>query len=303
MVRQGGFSLELIVNGRALPEQSPNGEPVALATAGAAFAVKMRNQNQADYLVHLCVDGVEIDPGYLKKLRGNDEAVFRGYVCRRDVHEFLFSKTPVDEEATGRSSAANQLGEVSAAIFATRRVRLESSSSDDGAGFRDSAAAIGARALPEKVAIKEYGVQARPGGAVEELPRYRRRRRGEYRLEKIKPEVLTLRLLYRGSFWFARNDGASSRAATSSATKAAGSSTSRHSSVASTAVKREGEPKKPDSGASSVPAWYEQKAAKPLARRAPGETARAPDGKRRKLARPDGSSILNDEPEVVVLSD
>ena len=323
-MREGGFTLEVLVNGRAILEREVNGRPVILATAGAAFEVVLRNENRGDYLVRLSVDGVEVDPGFLKRVRGRDSATFRGFVCHHSVHEFLFAKTPIDEHARGSAAEQKCIGEVSAAIFATRHVRLEESSSDhDDDPARRSSAHISARALPEKAAVKEFGVQARAGGAIEQIPRYRRRRRGDYRLEKVTPEVATMQLLYRDSFWFARNvdvplssqvaacsstpaacasaPAASARTASEPAAPMAPAPTAARASSLSIAmheepVKHELAPKIDAGQASDL--WYSQKAAKPLARRAPGETARGPDGKRRKLARPGG-----EQPEVVVLSD
>ena len=125
-------------------------------------------------------------------------------------------------------------------VFATRRVRVEDSSSDDEQGH-SSSGAITATRLPEKQAVKEYGVQARAGGPVERVPRYRRRRlhlpispcislylpvspcispylpmsphissyrrrrRGEWRLEKVKPAVATVRVCYRDEMWWSRH--------------------------------------------------------------------------------------------------
>jgi len=317
-MREGGFTLEVLVCGRAIQEREVNGRPVILATAGAAFEVVLRNENRGDYLVRLSVDGVEVDPGFLKRVRGRDSATFRGFVCHHSVHEFLFAKTPIDELACGSAAEQKCIGEVSAAIFATRHVRLEESSSDDDDPARRSSAHISARALPEKAAVKEFGVQARAGGAIEQIPRYRRRRRGDYRLEKVTPEVATIQLLYRDSFWFARNVDLplSSQVAACSSTPAASARTASASAPAAPMapappaarasslstvkheepVKHEHAPKIDAGQASDL--WYSQKAAKPLARRAPGETARGPDGKRRKLARPGG-----EQPEVVVLSD
>ena len=115
--------------------------------------------------------------GYLKKVRPGETTRYTGYLCRRDIHEFLFAETPVDEAAPPSSSAAaaQRLGCVAVTVFATRRVRVEDSSSDDEQGH-SSSGAITATRLPEKQAVKEYGVQARAGGPVERVPRYRRRR-------------------------------------------------------------------------------------------------------------------------------
>ena len=130
--------------------------------------------------------------------------------------------------------------------------------------------------------------------------------------------MATIQLLYRDSFWFARNVDVplSSQVAACSSTPAASARTASASAPAAPMapappaarasslstvkheepVKHEHAPKIDARQASDL--WYSQKAAKPLARRAPGETARGPDGKRRKLARPGG-----EQPEVVVLSD
>ena len=100
--------------------------------------------------------------GYLKKVRPGETTRYTGYLCRRDIHEFLFAETPVDEAAPPSSSAAaaQRLGCVSVTVFATRRVRVDDSSSDDEQGH-SSSGAITATHLPEKQAVKEYGVQAR----------------------------------------------------------------------------------------------------------------------------------------------
>ncbi len=335
-MREGGFALEIYVADRAISERNVDGRAVAHAVAGAAFEVVLTNDNHGDYLVRLFVDGFEVDPGYLKRVRGRDTARFRGFVCKRDVHEFLFAKTPIDDT---REAASEQtcIGEVSAVIFATRRVRMEESSDEDDP-VRRSSAHIRARALPEKTAVKEYGVQARAGGAIEQMPQYRRRRSGDYRLEKVTPEVATMKLLYRDSFWFARNCGdpliaahnvasspvpaglrtvsgvgqAAPAAASMAAapTAAADTSTARAGS-SSSAVKHEQRVKyqeqvkhetaslvKVDFGAAEP--WFSQKVAKPLARRAPGETARGPDGKRRLLSK---AGVVQQPQEVVILSD
>ena len=116
MVRQGGFSLTIRSSGRAAKEQTVDGQAVTLAEAGASFEVVISNANRSTYLVRLFVDGEEAEPGYVKKLRGEDEATFRGWICEgRDVHEFLFARTPVDEHANQRhSGASSSLGEVRA---------------------------------------------------------------------------------------------------------------------------------------------------------------------------------------------
>merc|ERR1719221_1589242 len=96
-------------------------------------------------MVRLIVDGTDAEPGWLKKLRGGSTTRFRGYLCGRDVHEFMFAKTSVDEKASGAASVG--VGEVRVLVFATRQVRADESSSDEEAGHKSSAA-IGVRALP-----------------------------------------------------------------------------------------------------------------------------------------------------------
>ena len=39
--------------------------------------------------------------GYLKKVRPGETTRYTGYLCRRDIHEFLFAETPVDERRGG----------------------------------------------------------------------------------------------------------------------------------------------------------------------------------------------------------
>jgi len=273
--------LELVVAGAPLSEHSvSDGSKVVLATAGAAFEVRLLNDNRADYLVRIFVDGLEVDPGYLKRLRGCGCSSLRGFVCRGAIHEFLFAKTPVDETvSSGSTSSRSSIGEVKATVFATRRVRLDSSSSDDDERNTRSSAGLGVRPLPEKVAIKEHGVQARAGGQIESVPRYRRRRRGDYRLEKTE-EVVTLRLLYRDSFWFARNDIASEIApAVGPAPHSQGRSQAPAPMPSRSDVKCESGRKVQASGGGADQLW--PMSAKVSARRVPGET-RAPDGKRRR---------------------
>ena len=199
--------MSISVNGRRVREHVVEGSAVALATAGSAFEVVVSNDNHATYLVRLCVDGVEADPGYTKKVRGDSSAIFKGWICKRDVHEFLFAKTPVqDDNPQGQAPGViGSLGSVRAEIYSTRRVRIESSSSsDESDSARRSSAALAMRALPEKMATKTIGVQSAAGGAIDYLRGYRRRRRGDYRLEKVKPACCTLTLLYRDSFWCAQ---------------------------------------------------------------------------------------------------
>ena len=304
MVRQGGFSLAIRVRGRAARERVVDGQEVVLAEAGASFEVAIDNDNRSTYLVRLFVDGQEAEPGYIKKLRSKDDTVFRGWLCRgRDVHEFVFARSPVDEHASS-SSSTSSLGEVRAEIFATRRVRVTSSDSDSDDGrHRRSSASLGVQALPEKQAVKELGLQSRAGGAIERLSSSSRRHRGDYRLEKVKPAIVTLRLLYRDTFWFERH---------LPSVPAATAASSASSSAAATTSKRDPD-ERPTDGA-----WWAQSArapeepvetaeakhwggARPIAIRAPGETARGPDGKRRRKdgVEPGQASA----PDVVVLSD
>ena len=100
--------------------------------------------------------------GYLKKVRPGETTRYTGYLCRRDIHEFLFAETPVDEAAPPSSSAAaaQRLGCVAVTVFATRRVRVEDSSSDDEQGH-SSSGAITATRLPEKQAVKGVRVSVR----------------------------------------------------------------------------------------------------------------------------------------------
>ena len=312
MVRQGGFSLAVRVRGRAVRERVVDGQEVVLAEAGASFEVAIDNDNRSTYLVRLFVDGQEAEPGYIKKLRSKDETVFRGWLCRgRDVHEFVFARSPVDEHAPS-SSSSSPLGEVRAEIFATRRVRVDSSDSDSDDGkHRRSSASLGVQALPEKQAVKELGLQSRAGGAIERLTSTSRRHRGDYRLEKVKPAIVTLRLLYRDTFWFERHlPPVSAATAASSASSSTAATTAP--SVGVVTSKRDPD-EKPTDGA-----WWAQSArapedpvetaeaehrggARPMARRAPGETARGPDGKRR---RKDGVELGQaNAPDIVVLSD
>ena len=172
-------------------------------------------------------------------------------------------------------------------------------------------------------------MQARPGSTIERLSKMRRRRRGEYRLCKVTPEVLsgpcgllrpspspppaaarrwrkalacgarapcdakadrplvrrcpqvsTLVLHYRDELWWARQrqlNGAAAAANTGVEAPRASASTS------SDGVAVKSEPGMPKLN---------------TVKREAGETGRAPDGKRRKLA-----SAPQGEQEVVVLSD
>ena len=124
--------------------------------------------------------------GYLKKVRPGETTRYTGYLCRRDIHEFLFAETPVDEAAPPSSSAAaaQRLGCVAVTVFATRRVRVEDSSSDEEQGH-SSSGAITATRLPEKQAVKEYGVQARAST----LTRTRTRARARARTPSPSPSL------------------------------------------------------------------------------------------------------------------
>ena len=309
MVRSGGFSLSIHMRGRDLDETKIDGHTYMQAEPGSSFAVVVGNNNGATYAVRLFVDGKEAEPGYIKKIRPNEDTVFKGWICEgKDVLEFLFARTPIEDDdarAASSSSSPSSLGEVRALIYATRRVRVESSSSesDDDDRRRDdrrrSSASLGTTALPEKAAIKELGVQSRAGGQVDRLPNYRRRRRGDYRVEKIKPECATLVLRYRDAFWFARHAPASASSTPSTHVPLPPPPTT---STTTTAVK-------PEPQAEETKWWRKEEppvssqpqpgggGARPMARRAPGETARGPDGKRRRKEGAGG------EVEVVELSD
>mmetsp|Transcript_59158 Transcript_59158/g.135681 ORF Transcript_59158/g.135681 Transcript_59158/m.135681 type:complete len:265 (-) Transcript_59158:184-978(-) len=264
-MRVGAFELKLVrSNGDPMPERMVENRAHVLAAPGESFEAEVHNHNEATYMVRLVVDGTEAEPGWMKKLRGGSSTRFRGYLCGRDVHEFMFAKTPVDEKAS--RAAGEGVGEVRVLIFATRRVRVDESSSDEEAGHKSSAA-IGVRALPEKAAIKELGVQARPGSCVERIQRRRGHRRGEYRLEKVCPEVATLSLFYRDDFWWQRRRAA------------------RETSTANPRA---------TSSSKSAPA---PEPAPLKVKREPGETGRGLDGKRRKRA----AASANDE--VIELSD
>ena len=114
--------------------------------------------------------------------------------------------------------------------------------------------------------MQDLGIQARAGSCIERVTRRKPRSRGEYRLEKVTPEVTALSLFYRDDFWWERRR--SSRAGSSC----------KH---AATAIKRE----------------VVDVEAGPTIHRELGETGRGPDGKRRKLASAHSAS------EVIVLSD
>ena len=282
LMRLGTFELLLEVGGEPLEEaKGKDGRAYALASPGNPFRVRVlsHGSSAAVYMVRCLVDGTDAEPGYVRRMRADTPACFRGYACGRDLHEFLFAPTPVDDSA---SSSAAHLGEVSAVVYATRRVRLdESSSDDDDPRSRRSSAAIGARALPEKAAVKEFGVQARAGSSVGRLPRYRRRRRGDHRYEKVSPEIATLRLLYRDEMWWAREFAppaagtAKTRAASGAGAPCGGPPATSHAG-AERAVKLE--PKEEP----EVKAETQGLAADSGVRRAAGETGRDPYGKRRR---------------------
>ena len=150
--------MSVLVGSTALPEQAVEGKSFILAPPGQAFEVQLRNRSQADYFVTLFVGGNAAEPGYVKKLRGKDSTLFRGFLCRGSVHEFVFEKTPVDPAATSSATAPSthhSLGEVRAVIYATRRVRVAESSSDEEAGHLNTSH-IGVVALPEKAAVKVH---------------------------------------------------------------------------------------------------------------------------------------------------
>jgi hypothetical protein len=222
MVREGGFSLALRANtgGRdgfaELPERTIDGRHFVEGVPGSAFEVLVRNSNRGMYKVNLHVDGKEAEPGYSSKLRGQERLKFRGFLEREGggIHEFLFSKTPVDAAAAVGARPHTEVGEVRVEIFATREVRVES----DDRGIHQNDAAFGAEsALPERLAVKELGLQVRAGGQIERTDLPRPRRRGEYTSEKIEPAVVTLTLCLRDSFWFAQHEGRGAAAAPAAA--------------------------------------------------------------------------------------
>ena len=151
MVRSGGFSLSIHMRGRDLDETKIDGHTYMQAEPGSSFAVVVGNNNGATYAVRLFVDGKEAEPGYIKKIRPNEDTVFKGWICEgKDVLEFLFARTPIEDDdarAASSSSSPSSLGEVRALIYATRRVRVESSSSesDDDDRRRDDDCVLRAR--------------------------------------------------------------------------------------------------------------------------------------------------------------
>jgi len=282
-MRTGAFEVSLLVNGKALREETIEGSSYVLATPGDAFEVEVHNRNKADYMVRLFIDGTEAEPGYVKRLRGEGSTIFRGFLCKRDVHEFLFAKTPVDDKAAPSARPApSELGQVRVLIYATRRVRVDNSSSDEEAGHYSSNT-IAVRALPEKAAIKELGVQARAGSRLESLPHYRRRRRGDYRLEKVTPHIAKLHVYYRDDFWWERRKPAQP-ARDSASGSAAGSKKAGSSNSGGICL-------------NSFSAGNEVTIKSEHIKREPGESTQAPDGKRRKLAHAGGTV------EVIELSD
>ncbi|KAL1527693.1 hypothetical protein AB1Y20_009079 [Prymnesium parvum] len=273
MVRQAGFELRVLVRRTALEEAHLGGRDYIKAEEGSSFEVVVSNSNRSTYMVRLFVDGVEAEPGYVKKLRPDDEVGFAGYLVRRQIHEFTFARAPVDEGASSRAPLPEGLGEVKALVYATRKERVESSSSSEEEGGHRSSRKIGSRALPEEQAVKELGVQARPGASIEHIKTVRGRRRGEYRLCKVVPEVSTLVLHYRGELWWARHRH-EINAARGQSTQLGGSSSNLEV--------------KPEVGADHQTIPSQQAAAREV-----GETGRAPDGKRRKLATaPQGVELI-----------
>ena len=151
MVRRGGFEMSIHVRRRALAESRVGGRDVVKAEEGQAFEVVISNANSSTYMVRLFVDGVEAEPGFIKKLRPEEETSFKGFMVRKQIHEFIFAQTPVDRGATSKAALPEGLGEVRALVYATRRERVESSSSSDDGGHR-SEKTIASRALPEEQA-------------------------------------------------------------------------------------------------------------------------------------------------------
>eukprot|EP00966_Prymnesium_polylepis_P289923 6696723-Prymnesium_polylepis.1 len=281
MVRRGGFEMKLSVRHQPLAESRVGGRDVVKADEGQAFEVRISNSNASTYMVRLFVDGVEAETGYVKKLRAEEEIGFRGYMVRKQIHEFLFAQTPVDRRASAGAPLPKELGEVRALVYATRRERVESSSSSDDYGGHRSEKSISSTALPEELAVKELGVQARPGSSIERISRMGKRRRGETRLVKVSPEVSTLVIHYRDELWWARQRQLGGGGA---AEAAGGGGASSSAADSSSDVKVKSEP-------GGMPKLNTVK-------REAGETGRAPDGKRRMLATaPQGGA------DVVVLSD
>jgi hypothetical protein len=175
MVRAGGFSLALRANtdwdgGMVdLPESTIAGRQYVEGTPGSAFEVVVRNSNSGLYKVNLFVDGKDTEPGYSTKLSGDGRCKFRGFMrAGGGIHEFLFSKTPVDGAAGVGARPDTDVGEVRVEIFATQEVKLESDEEgDDGKGIGKNDAAFGAgSALPEALAVKELGVQGLSYGCI-----------------------------------------------------------------------------------------------------------------------------------------
>ena len=161
-----GFRLELLVDRRPLRTTVSGGKTYALAVPGKAFEVAISHSNSSTYMVRLYVDGVEAEPGYVKKVRPDETTRYSGYLCRRDVHEFLFADTPVDDAAApdSVSTASKRLGTVSAVVYATRRVRVDDSSSDEDYGHHSSrwrahALALSLRSMP---ALTSHGCAVAP---------------------------------------------------------------------------------------------------------------------------------------------
>merc|ERR1719469_1412736 len=64
-----GFHVALLVDRRPLRTTERNGTTYALAAPGRAFEVAVSHANKATYMCRLEVDGIDAEPGYLKKER------------------------------------------------------------------------------------------------------------------------------------------------------------------------------------------------------------------------------------------
>lgn len=149
MVHVNGFHMNICVRQKTLAEERVDGRIVVRADDGQAFEVVLANSHSSIYMVRLFVDGVEAEPGYVKKLRPDRETRFRGFLVRNQVREFKFAQTPVDTKSNSRISIPEELGQIRALVYATRREQLESSSSSDDDAGHYSSRAIASRALPE----------------------------------------------------------------------------------------------------------------------------------------------------------
>ena len=219
MVFEGGFSLHLISSSLGvLPERAIDGHHYCEGIPNTSFEVIVRNMNAATYKMKVFVDGKEADPGYSMKLYGVSERPVRGFVRKGGgIHKFLFSKTPVDLAApVGAAASTTEIGVVRVEIYATRAITLSESEDECDLGHGTNDALLGCSVLPERLAVKELGVQAQAGEQIASVDSRRRRRRGDTHFQTIKPAAVTLVLHFRDSFWFEtnRNRVASTAAAT-----------------------------------------------------------------------------------------